>query len=190
MVKHLGKYRIPTLFPYLLEEVCKIEARPSKFCSAERSGGIKTVKFISSNPWDFSDELINVIAKNKKIDRNIHLAVQSGDNVVLKRMNRWYTSQEFIELVRKIKKKIKGVQISTDIIVGFPGETEEQFQNTIKLAKVTGFAYAYISKYSPRPNAAATKAFPDDISHVEKERLWHILDQLIKHKGNPRSAVH
>ena len=177
MVKHLGRYRIPTLFPYLLEEVCKIPK-------------IKTVKFISSNPWDFADELIDVIAKNKKIDRNLHLAVQSGDNVVLKRMNRWYTSQEFIELVRKIKKKIKGVQVSTDIIVGFPQETEEQFQNTIKLAKVTGFAYAYISKYSPRPNTAATKAFPDDISHVEKERRWHILDQLINHKGNPRSAVH
>jgi len=177
MVKHLGRYRIPTLFPYLLEEVCKIPK-------------IKTAKFISSNPWDFADELIDVIAKNKKIDRNLHLAVQSGDNVVLKRMNRWYTSQEFIELVRKIKKKIKGVQVSTDIIVGFPQETEEQFQNTIKLAKVTGFAYAYISKYSPRPNTAATKAFPDDISHVEKERRWHILDQLINHKGNPRSAVH
>lgn len=177
MVKHLGRYRIPTLFPYLLEEVCKIE-------------NIETVKFISSNPWDFSDELIEVIAKNPKVDRNIHLPVQSGDDQVLKRMNRWYTANEYINLVKKIRAKIKGAQISTDIIVGFPGETEEQFQNTVKLAKKVGFAYAYVSKYSQRPNTAAAKAFPDNISSTEKERRFHILDQLINHKGNPRTAVH
>src|SRR3989344_6620742 len=162
MVKHLGKYRIPTLFPYLLDEVCKIK-------------GIKTVKFISSNPWDFSDQLINVIAKNPKIDRNLHLAVQSGDDEVLKRMNRWYTQEEYINLIRKIKTKIPNVQISTDIIVGFPGETEEQFQSTVKLAKEVNFAYAYVSKYSDRPTTAAHKAFRDDISHAEKERRWIIL---------------
>jgi tRNA-2-methylthio-N6-dimethylallyladenosine synthase len=127
MVKHLGRFRIPTLFPYLLEEVCKIK-------------GVETIKFISSNPWDFSDELIEVIAKNPKIDKNLHLAVQSGDDEVLKRMNRWYTAKEYIDLVNKIKSKIKGAQISTDIIVGFPGETEEQFQNTIKLANDANFA--------------------------------------------------
>ena len=177
MVKHLGKYRIPTLFPYLLEEVCKTR-------------GIKTVKFISSNPWDFSDELIEVIAKNPKIDRNLHLAVQSGDDDVLKRMNRWYTQKEYINLIKKIKAKIKGAKISTDIIVGFPGETEKQFQNTVKLAKVANFAYGYVSKYSDRPITAAHKAFPDDVSHAEKERRWLILDQLINYKGTSRSAVH
>lgn len=177
MVKHLGKYRIPTLFPYLLEEVCKIK-------------GIKTVKFLSSNPWDFSDELINVIAKNKKIDRNIHLAVQSGDDEVLKRMNRWYSQKDYLNLVKKIKSNIKGAQISTDIIVGFPGETEEEFQNTIKLSKAADFAYAYVAKYSARPNTAATKALVDNISHAEKERRWKILDDLINHKGNIRTAVH
>ena len=177
MVKHLGKYRIPTLFPYLLEEVCKIK-------------GIERVKFISSNPWDFSDKLIDVIAKNKKIDRNIHLAVQSGDDQVLKRMNRWYTKKEYLALVKKIKSKIKGAQISTDIIVGFPGETEKQFQNTVKLAKAAGFTYAYVAKYSPRPNTAATKAFPDNITHAEKEKRFHILNQLINSKGNARTAVH
>ncbi|MEK9146806.1 MAG: MiaB/RimO family radical SAM methylthiotransferase [Patescibacteria group bacterium] len=176
-VLHLGRYRIPTLFPYLLEEVCKIK-------------GIKTVKFISSNPWDFSDKLINVIAKNPKIDRNLHLAVQSGDDQVLKRMNRWYTSSQYINLIKKIKAKIPQAQISTDIIVGFPGETEKQFQNTTKLAKEVNFAYAYVSKYSQRPGTAAARAFPDDIPHVEKEHRWHILDQLINHKGSPRTAVH
>lgn len=177
MVKHLGRFRIPTLFPYLLEEVAKIKS-------------IQTVKFISSNPWDFSDELIETIANNKKIDRNIHLAVQSGDDKVLKRMNRWYTQKEYINLVQKIKSKIKDAQISTDIIVGFPGETEEQFQNTVKLAKRANFAYGYVSKYSNRPNTAASKAFPDDITHAEKDRRFEILDRLINKKGVIRSVVH
>ena len=201
MVKHLGKLRIPTLFPYLLEEVCKIEACPSKSSSSNlsdlgiedltrRSGGITTVKFISSNPWDFSDELIEVIAKNPKTDRNIHLPAQSGDDQILKKMNRWYTRAQYINLVNKIKKEILNVQISTDIIVGFCGETEKQFQNTVKLARSINFAYAYIAKYSPRPNTAAAKAFVDDVPYAEKEKRFHILDQLINHKGNPRTAVH
>src|SRR3990167_6370745 len=177
IVKHLGRYRIPTLFPYLLEEVCKIK-------------GIKTVKFISSNPWDFSDELIETIAKNSKIDRNIHLAVQSGDNQILKKMNRWYSREEYLGLLKKIRAKIPNAQISTDIIVGFCGETKEQFQNTVKLAKKANFAYAYIAKYSARPNTAATKAFADDVPYAEKERRFRILDQLINHKGIPRSVVH
>ena len=176
-VKHLGRFRIPTLFPYLLEEVCKIK-------------GIKTVKFISSNPWDFSDELIETIAKNSKIDRNIHLAVQSGDDEVLRRMNRWYTRDEYLELVKKIKKMIKGAQISTDIIVGFPGETKKQFENTVNLAKNANFAYAYVAKYSSRPNTAATKSFPDNVPHKEKEVRFHILNELINRKGSPRTAVH
>ena len=132
----------------------------------------------------------SVIAKNQKIDRNLHLAVQSGDDEVLKRMNRWYTRKEYINLVKKIKAKIPEAQISTDIIVGFPKESEDQFQSTVKLAQEVDFAYAYVSKYSQRPNTAASKAFPDDIPHAEKERRWQILDQLINHKGNPRSAVH
>ncbi len=177
IVKHLGRFRIPTLFPYLLEEVCKIK-------------GIQTVKFISSNPWDFSDELIEVIAKNPKIDRNLHLAVQSGDNEILKKMNRWYTREEYLGLLNRIREKIPQAQISTDIIVGFPGETKKQFQNTVKLAYEANFAYAYVAKYSQRPNTAASKAFSDDIPYSEKERRFHMLDQLINHKGTVRTAVH
>ncbi|MBI3341761.1 MiaB/RimO family radical SAM methylthiotransferase [Candidatus Curtissbacteria bacterium] len=177
MVKHLNRFRIPTIFPYLLQEVCKIK-------------GIETVKFISSNPWDFSNQLIETIAKNPKIDRNLHIAVQAGDDQVLKRMNRWYTAKEYLDLVKKIKSKVKGAQISTDIIVGFPGETKKQFENTVKLATSADFAYAYVSKYSARPNTAATKAFVDDVPHKEKDRRFVILDQLINHSGNLRSAVH
>jgi tRNA-2-methylthio-N6-dimethylallyladenosine synthase len=177
LVKHLNRFRIPTIFPYLLEEVCKIK-------------GIETVKFISSNPWDFSDELINVIANNSKIDRNLHIAVQSGDDQILKRMNRWYSSKEYLKLVNKIKSKVNGVQISTDIIVGFPGETKKQFENSVALSKSAGFAYAYVSKYSARPNTAATKALKDDVPYKEKERRFVILNQLINHRGTIRSAVH
>jgi tRNA-2-methylthio-N6-dimethylallyladenosine synthase len=163
--------RIPTLFPYLLEEICKIDK-------------IKKVSFISSNPWDFSDELIEVIAKNPKIDRNIHLPVQSGDDEILRKMNRRYTRDEYLKLIAKLKSKIKNVKISTDIIVGFPGETKKEFENTVKLSREVGFVKAYIACYSPRPGTAAWKIFADNVSHSEKNRRFHILDNLINKKKN------
>jgi len=164
-VKHLGRYRIPTLFPHLLEEVAKM--------------GFEKVDFISSNPWDFSDELINVITRNKNITRTIHLPVQSGDDNVLKRMNRWYKASEYLSLISKLKTQIPNVKFTTDIIVGFCGETDEEFQNTVNLCKKVGFNWAYISQYSPRPMTAATKNFKDDVPHKVKEKRWLILDNLI-----------
>ncbi len=164
-VKHLGRYRIPTLFPYLLEEVAKI--------------GFENVDFISSNPWDFSDELINVIARNKNITRTIHLPIQSGDDAVLKRMNRWYTQTEYLELITKLKSQVLNVKFTTDIIVGFCGETEEEFANTVKVAQLVGFEKAYISMYSQRPMTAATEVFADNVSHEVKKRRWEILENLI-----------
>lgn len=169
-VKHLGRLRIPTIFPYLLEEICKID-------------GLKTIDFISSNPWDFSDELIDTIAKNIKISRRIHLPVQSGDSAVLKKMNRWYTREQYLELVQKLKKHIHGVTISTDIIVGFCGETGDQFEQTVALAREVGFSKAYISMYSDRPITAAHKAFTDDIPHKEKKRRWLILEEMINREN-------
>lgn len=167
-VMHMGRQRIPTLFPHLLENVAKM--------------GFEKVDFISSNPWDFSDELINVIARNKNITRDIHLPVQSGDTQVLKRMNRWYTREQYLELVKSLKFKVKGLRLSTDIIVGFPGETKEQFENTVDLCKKVGFYKAYISEYSDRPIAAAHKIFKDDVPHEEKKRRWLILENLINKK--------
>lgn len=169
-VKHLGRYRIPTLFPYLLEAVAKI--------------GFEQIDFISSNPWDFSDELIDVIARNKNITRTIHLPVQSGDDNVLKRMNRWYTAAEYIELINRIRKKIPEVQFTTDIIVGFCGETDEEFENTVKLCRKVGFTKAYIAMYSPRPFTAATKVLKDDIPYPVKKKRWQILENLINKKSN------
>lgn len=168
-VKHLGRQRIPTLFPHLLNEVSKIK-------------GIKKVSFISSNPWDFSDELIEIISKNKIIDRNIHLPVQSGDNKILKKMNRWYTREEYLDLVKKIKSKIKNVKLSTDIIVGFCSETEREFQNTVDLCKKVGFIKAYIAEYSVRPGTVAAKSFPDDVPNDIKKQRFHILDKMINNK--------
>lgn len=165
-VKHLGRLRIPTLFPQLLEEVCKIK-------------GMKLIDFISSNPWDFSDNLIEVIAKNPNISRQIHLPVQSGDNEILRKMNRWYTRDEYIKLVTNLKLKINNLKLSTDIIVGFPQETKKQFQNTVDLCKKVGFYKAYISIYSDRPLTTAHKIYKDDVSHSEKKRRWQILEDLI-----------
>ena len=175
-VKHLGRLRIPTLFPQLLEEICKIE-------------GIQLVDFISSNPWDFSDDLIDVIAKNSKVSRHIHLPVQSGNTEVLRKMNRWYTREEYLALVKKLRARIPGVTISTDIIVGFCGETEEQFASTVDLAKKVGFTKAYIAMYSDRPMTAAHKAFSDDVPHREKKRRWKILEELIN-KTNLRAGTY
>jgi len=164
-IKHLGRYRIPTLFPYLLEEVAKL--------------GFEKVDFISSNPWDFSEELIDVIAKYPNITRRIHLPVQSGDDNVLKRMNRWYTAKEYLQLIKKIRQKIPNVNFTTDIIVGFCGETDEEFENTVKLCKKVGFEKAYIAMYSPRPMTAASKVMKDDVSYKVKKRRWQILEELI-----------
>ncbi|MDH7476472.1 MAG: radical SAM protein [Microgenomates group bacterium] len=164
-VKHLGRYRIPTLFPHLLEEVAKL--------------GFEKVDFISSNPWDFSDELIDVIAKYLNITKTIHLPVQSGDDNVLKRMNRWYTSDEYLRLVANLKLKIKNLKLTTDIIVGFCGETDEEFENTVKLCKKVGFEKAYIAMYSPRPMTAATKVMKDDVPYEVKKKRWLILENLI-----------
>jgi tRNA-2-methylthio-N6-dimethylallyladenosine synthase len=165
-VKHLGRLRIPTLFPRLLQEICGIER-------------IQLVDFISSNPWDFSDELIRVMKKNPKIIRQIHLPVQAGDNAVLHRMNRWYTREEYLTLVRKLKEAMPEITLSTDIIVGFCGETKEQFEQTVALAKEVGFSKAYVAMYSDRPMTAAHKAYTDDVPREEKKRRWRVLEELI-----------
>lgn len=164
-VQHLGRQRIPTLFPHLLATIAEI--------------GFEKVDFISSNPWDFSDELIDIIAKHPNISRLIHLPVQSGDTNVLRRMNRWYTRDEYLNLAKNLKLKIKDLKLTTDIIVGFCGETEEEFLNTYKLAKEIGFSRAYIAMYSSRPMTAATKVFSDDIPHPEKKRRWQMLEDFI-----------
>jgi len=113
------------------------------------------IRFMSPHPADFTDELIDTMAKSKKVAKYINLPVQSGDNEILKRMNRPYTIEQYKNLVKKIREKIPDINLTTDVIVGFPGETKKQFENTVKLFKEIKFNLAYIAKYSPRPGTAA-----------------------------------
>jgi len=142
--------------------------------------GIEKISFITSNPWDLTDDIIEAMSL-PKIDRYLHLPVQSGDDEILRRMNRRYTVKQYLELVEKIRKKIPEIKIGTDIIVGFPGETEEQFEHTVELAKKVGFEKAYVARYSPRPQTAAFK-MEDNVPDKEKKRRWQILEDLINQR--------
>lgn len=153
-----------------------------KLLSAVASKNFKKISFVSSNPWDFTDELIETIAKYSNIDRLLHLPFQSGDDEILKKMNRNYTHGMYLELVEKIKSKVEGVKFSTDIIVGFPGEDEKAFQNTIDVCKKVNFDIAYVNKYSPRKGTVSAKLYSNDISQKEKKRRWQILNDLVNKK--------
>lgn len=165
MVKHLGRHRIPTLFPHLLEAVAE-------------TPGIEKVMFLSANPWDFSDELIDTIARHPNIDRLLHLPIQAGSDKIIKAMNRWYTRDEYLALIDRIRANIPGVAFTTDIIVGFPGETREDFEATLDIARRVKFAKAFIAWYSPRHGTAALK-MENAIDIHEKKRRYTELDHLI-----------
>jgi tRNA-2-methylthio-N6-dimethylallyladenosine synthase len=145
------------------------------------------IRFTSPHPKNFSDELIETMAKCQKVTPYLNLPLQSGDDEILKRMNRNYTTKDYEKLVKKIrqafKKYRKGIEkevaISTDIIVGFPGETKKQFENTVKFFKKIKFDMAYIAKFSPRPGTVAEK-IGDNVPQKEKERRYKILTNLLK----------
>jgi tRNA-2-methylthio-N6-dimethylallyladenosine synthase len=141
--------------------------------------GLEKISLLSFNPWNFPDELIDVLAW-PKFERYIHLPVQSGDDEILRKMNRPYTVTEYKDLVQKIRQKIPGVRIGTDAIVGFPGETEEQFQSTAILFKELKFDQAFIAMYSERPGTAAAKLYKDDVPLSEKKRRHRILTEVWK----------
>ena len=130
--------------------------------------GIEKIGFLSSNPFDFTTDLIDAI-KLPKISNYIHIAAQSGNNDVLKKMNRRHTIEDFIALIKKIKTTKPDVEFGTDIIVGFPGETREQFMDTAKLFEMVKFNVAFISIYSPRKGTPAEKYFADDVPRAEKK---------------------
>lgn len=140
---------------------------------------IKKIRFMSSNPWDFHDELVEEVGKNKKIDRYVHLPIQSGSNAVLYRMNRGYTRERYIEVVEKLRKADPNIVIGTDIVVGFADETAEEFQETVDLAQKIGWKVGFVAMYSPRPGTAGWKIYPDTIPYMEKKRRWEVLDKII-----------
>jgi len=145
------------------------------------SGNFK-IKFITNHPKDFSDELIQEMANNPKIVKYIHLPYQAGDNTILKRMNRQYTRSYYLKLVSKIKKAMPNVDITTDVIVGFPGETKKQFQHTVDVAKTVGFKQIYIGKFSPRSGTPAA-LLRDNVPLEEKKRRERVLREAIVSKS-------
>jgi len=168
--QNVNDYHSPTNssvnFPKLLKMVNEI---PGNFW----------IRFTSPHPSNFSNELIETMAKSQKITPYLNLPVQSGDNIILKKMNRPYTAEQYINLVKEIREKIPGICLSTDIIVGFLDETKKQFENTVKLFKEIKFDMAYIAKYSPRPGTVAFK-LKDNVSPKEKERRYKILTKILK----------
>lgn len=147
---------------------------------ANAIGGNFWIRFTSPHPKDFSDDLIKAMAECKKVTPYLNLPVQSGDDEILKKMNRQYTVNQYKNLVAKIRKAIPNITLSTDIIVGFPTESQKQFNNTARLFKDVEFDMAYISRYSPRPKTAAAKIYKDDISREEKERRYKLLTAILK----------
>ncbi len=156
-----------TDFAYLLDAVAKIP-------------GIKRIRFTSPHPRHMGEDVLRVIAANENISRNIHLPVQSGSSAVLLRMGREHDIKKFKEITKKARALIPGVTISTDIIVGFPGETEEEFQKTVRLFEEEQFLMAYISKFSPRKGTFAGDKMEDDVSESEKKRRYHVLDKKLQ----------
>ena len=140
--------------------------------------GVERIRFTSSNPKDLSDDIISAMAEVPAVMPHLHLAVQSGSNRILKAMNRSYTREEYLDLAQRLREGIPGLALSTDIIVGFPGETEEDFLDTLSLVREAGFSAAYTFIYSRRPGTPAAK-IPDDTPHeVIQERFDRLAQQV------------
>ena len=140
--------------------------------------GIERLRFVTSHPWDFEDEMIDVIAKYDNIMPYIHLPLQSGSSRILKLMGRRYTKEEYLELFNKLKSKIKNVAITTDIIVAFPGETEEDFNETLEVVEKCKYDSAFTFIFSPRVGTPAAK-MKDELSQEEKNNRLYKLNDLV-----------
>jgi tRNA-2-methylthio-N6-dimethylallyladenosine synthase len=137
------------------------------------------IRFMSSHPKDFSSELIETMVNCEKVTEYLNLPIQSGDDEILKKMNRPYNIGQYKETIRKIREGVPNISLSTDVIVGFPGEMENNFQNTVRLFREIKFDMAYIAQFSPRPGTAAFE-LKDSVSHQEKERRWRILTDTLR----------
>ena len=155
----------PMTFAKLLQEIEKIE-------------GLERIRFMTSHPKDLSDELIEVMGQSKKICKHLHLPVQSGSTRILQKMNRRYTKEQYLELVAKIRKAVPDISLTTDIIVGFPGETEEDFQETLDIVRKVRYDSAFTFIYSRRTGTPAA-AMPDQIpENVVKDRFDRLLKEV------------
>ncbi len=150
----------------------------SDLLEAVAQTGIPRIRFVTSHPWNFTDRMIDIIAQYDNVMPYIHLPLQSGSTSILKKMGRRYTKEEYLELYQKMKKKIPGVAITTDIIVGFPGETEEDFQSTLDVVETCQFDGAYTFIFSPREGTPAAKMKDDTPIHVKEERLYRLNERI------------
>ncbi len=160
-------------FPKLLKMVSEVD-------------GLKRLRFMTSHPKDLSDELIEAMATTNKVCHHIHLPVQSGSNRILKLMNRVYTREKYLETVEKLRSKVKDIEITTDIIVGFPTETDEDFKDTLSLVEQVGYSAAYTFMYSPRKGTRAAEMDDQIPQEVKKQRLKELndLEASILQKNN------
>lgn len=168
-----GKEMVVNSFATLLQALDEIE-------------GIERIRFISPHPKDFTDDVIDAIKKGKHICKLIHLPLQSGSTEVLRRMNRKYSKEQYLELARKIKEEIPDVTFSTDIIVGFPGETEEDFEDTLDVVRKVDFDQVYMFIYSRRLGTPADKMddqVPEEIKHKRFDRLKKLAEEIIERKN-------
>ena len=163
----------PITFAQLLERIEQIE-------------GLERIRFMTSHPKDLSDELIEVMGKSKKICKHLHLPVQSGSSKILKKMNRHYTKEQYLELVEKIRRSVPDISLTTDIIVGFPGETEEDFEETMDIVRKVRYDSAFTFIYSKRtgtPAAVMEDQVPEDVVKNRFDRLlkevhWYISREI------------
>ena len=163
------KYEGVDSFATLLEAINKIE-------------GLERIRFVSPHPKDFTDDVIEAIAKCDKVCKLIHLPLQSGNTKVLKEMNRKYTKEQYLELVEKMKNKIPNLTLSTDIIVGFPGETDEEFEDTLDVVNKVKFEQVYMFIYSRRvgtPGDRMENQIPEEIKHKRFDRLKALVESQI-----------
>ena len=163
----------PVTFAELLRRVEKIE-------------GLQRIRFMTSHPKDLSDELIEVMGSSKKICRQLHLPLQSGSTRLLEMMNRHYTKEDYLLLVEKIRKAVPDITLSTDIIVGFPGETEEDFKETLEVVEKVRYDSAFTFIYSKRtgtPAAALENQVPEEVSKERFDRLLSLVQQISAEKN-------
>ena len=152
----------------------------------EKVDGIERIRFMTSHPKDLSDELIEVMAASDKICRHLHLPVQSGSSRILKLMNRKYTKEQYLTLVEKLRAAMPDLSLTTDIIVGFPGETEEDFQETLDIVRKAQYDSAFTFIYSKRSGTPAAKMenqVPEDVVHDRFDRLLKVVNQVAKERN-------
>ena len=148
--------------------------------------GIERIRFMTSHPKDISDRMIDCFRTCDKLCRNIHLPLQSGSDAVLKRMNRHYDTERYLSIIDKLRSVCPDITISTDIIVGFPGETEEDFEGTLEMARRVRYDSAFTFIYSPRegtPAARFTDQIPDEVSHARFDRLVEVMNDISLEKN-------